>query len=80
MKKLLLIFIIIIVGIFWLWPRSKQDNSLAIPQVFQSTTQPTPAPTPDPINAPKTFKFDKSTDLKKELDSINPEVLDSDFE
>lgn len=36
----------------------------------------TPVPTP---NTPKTFRFDSSTDLKKELDSINPQILDSDF-
>lgn len=35
-----------------------------------------PNPTP---NAPPTFKFDSSTDLQKELDSVNPQVLDSDF-
>lgn len=27
----------------------------------------------------KTYKFDSGTDLKKELDSVNPQVLDSDF-
>ncbi len=31
-------------------------------------------------NAPRTYNFDSSSDLKKELDSINPQVLDSDFE
>lgn len=30
-------------------------------------------------NLPKEIKYDSSTDLKKELDSINPEVIDSDF-
>ena len=30
--------------------------------------------------APKTFKFDRTTDLKVELEKINPKVLDSDFE
>lgn len=43
------------------------------------TTTPAPTPVPTP-NAPKTFKFDGSTDLKMELDKVNPEVLDSDFE
>lgn len=36
----------------------------------------TPTPTPTPIQ----YNFDKSTDLQKELDTINPEVLDSDFD
>lgn len=39
------------------------------------TNQTTPTPTPTPID----YHFNKSTDLKSELDSINPEVLDSDF-
>ena len=29
--------------------------------------------------APKTFQFDSSTDLKQELEKINPVLLDSDF-
>ncbi len=37
----------------------------------------TPAPTP---NSPKTFNFDSTTDLKVELEKVNPQVLDSDFE
>lgn len=41
----------------------------------------TPSPTPLSIpNAPKTFQFDSSTDLKTELEKVDPEVLDSDFE
>ena len=39
-----------------------------------------PSQTSSPISAPKQYKFDSSTDLKKELDSINPQVLESDFE
>lgn len=40
-------------------------------------TNPVASPSPSPT--PTVFKFDSSTDLKKELDSINPQVLDSDF-
>ncbi len=35
---------------------------------------------PSIIVAPKTYTLDSSTDLKKELESINPQVLDNDFE
>lgn len=42
---------------------------------LQKTT-PTPTPAPTIIK----YSFNKSTDLKGELDSINPEVLDSDFD
>lgn len=40
----------------------------------------TPQLTTTPASTPKTFKFDASTNLKKELENINPQVLDSDFE
>lgn len=34
---------------------------------------------PSPSPKLKTYHFDSTTDLKKELDSINPQILDSDF-
>lgn len=81
MKKLILIFIIIIaiaVAFYW-WPKQNLPADLAAPQVLPATSEQNPQPAPA-INAPKTFKFDSATDLKKELDSINPQILDSDFE
>jgi hypothetical protein len=36
-------------------------------------------PSPAVPDAPKEIKYDRSTDLKKELEEINPQVLDSDF-
>lgn len=36
-------------------------------------------PVAQPV-APKTFNFDSTTDLKEELEKVNPQVLDSDFE
>lgn len=38
------------------------------------STLPSPSPTP------KQFKFDSSTNLKQELESVDPKILDSDFE
>lgn len=43
------------------------------------TSQSTPLPSASSYNPPKEIKYDSSTDLKKELDSINPKVLDEDF-
>ncbi len=62
--------------------KSRGENSLTgsgLPQVFSKST-PTPTVIPAPPNAPKTFNFDSSTDLKAELEKINPQILDSDFE
>lgn len=53
---------------------AKEKDRLVAPGLAPS---PTPAPT---SNTPKTFQFDSSTDLKGELEKINPQVLDSDFE
>lgn len=80
MKKILVIFIIIMVALVWFWPKNTQVTDLVTPNVLSTRAKPTPEPTSVPINAPKTFKFDRTTDLKMELDSINPQVLDSDFE
>lgn len=72
MKKIigLIIFIIIITVIIFMF-RSNPKPDLVTPS---SVPVSTPAPTP------KQYQFDASTDLKQELESINPLVLDSDFE
>lgn len=84
MKKFLLwVFIIFIslitLKIFVLTPLGWK-YSLASPmgqKNYHFATTPTPVPTP---NSPRTFQFDSSTDLKLELDKVNPQMLDSDFE
>ena len=38
------------------------------------------SPSPIPKSSPKEYKYDSSTDLEAELDLINPQILDSDFE
>lgn len=77
--KLFLIIIVTIVGlIFLVLPQFSGERGLTSPTYKKSNQQVVVAPTPGP--RPKTFKFEASTDLKKELESINPQVLDSDFE
>ncbi len=79
-KKLLIIFIMVIIIIFSLSRNQTVGNlvspMLSLPKLKQSVS---PTSTPAPPAAPATFKFDRSTDLKKELEKINPAVLDSDF-
>lgn len=76
-KKILIIAAIIIVGILLLKLSSNKSENLVNPQI--SAPSETPFPDPTPI-VPKTFKFDSSTDLKMELDKVNPQILDSDFQ
>lgn len=47
---------------------------------YEQKIEKTPVPTSIPSSTPTEFKFDASTDLKKELESVDPKVLDSDFE
>lgn len=56
-------------------------NNLIDPGFFsRSITQTMPAPTPSSAPAsPQTFQFNSSTDLKMELNKVNPQVIDSDF-
>lgn len=73
-KIIAISILIIVVGMFWVVLSGNKSDKLANPSPVPTDT---PAPTP---NAPKTFKFDSSTDLKAELEKVNPQVLDSDFE
>lgn len=80
-KKTLILLAIIVVGVGWFLLSRNRENKIVSPVgLIPSSSKSTPTPTSAPPNAPKTFKFDSSTDLKQELDSINPQVLDSDFE
>lgn len=70
-------------GIFILTPRGWKANLVSpgfnplVAAIQKSNPEPSPSPN---IKTPKEFKFDATTDLKMELEKVNPEVLDSDFE
>lgn len=77
----ILIFIFIFVGNVIFSKTSPQtlinpDGKNIFQQITQQTDTPTPTPSPTPIE----YRFDKTTDLKQELETINPEVLNSDFD
>ena len=63
--------ILIILTTFWLIIRHASDGN------NQLLNSPTPAPLSGSI--PQTIKFDANTDLKKELDSVNPNLEENDF-
>lgn len=83
MKKIsLIILITIVIGIGLALISAKGNQSL-VGFGLLNFNKPVPVSTQPPIpapNAPKTFNFDSATDLEAELEKINPEVLDSDFE
>ena len=83
-KSIIIITIIIIITVisltakFVLAPRGFQTN-LVSPEIFGKVIQ-RAEPTITPAPKPKQFKFNSSTSLEQELDSVNPVVHDSDFE
>lgn len=76
---ILLLIVVVLLTIKFVFHGNGNNSSLLSPLV-KKVTQPafSPKPTPTP-NVPQTINFDSSTDLKKELDNVNPQVLDSDF-
>lgn len=79
----LLIGGLLVFGLFKFTP-SRWEAKLVSPlaKVFQPKVVVTPSPgvTSRPSPKPKTFQFNNATDLKIELDTVNPQVLDSDFD
>lgn len=83
MNKKLLLLVIILVTLVATIVSSYVTNedkigNLIGPRLVR-TSSPTPSVVHEPPQAPKTFDFDASTDLKAELEKVNPQVLDSDF-
>lgn len=78
LKFFLIIIATIAALVFFVFPHSKWERSLANPG-FKTPDQQSLA-TPTPTATPKQYQFDASSDLGKELESVNPQVLDSDFE
>lgn len=75
MKKTIVVVMLIILIAAAVFFITRRPASLPVSKL----PPPAPAPVSTP-NAPKTFDFDSSIDLRQELDKINPQVLDSDFD
>lgn len=75
-----LIIILVMIVLFFLRPYINNVGNLISPGFSSNKPASSPTPTPVAPNAPKTFKFDSATDLEAELEKVNPQVLDSDFE
>ncbi len=74
-KTILIVVLTILATIVVFFAVNKKDSSLV--------SGPTPTPlvsSTSSYNPPKAIQYDDSTDLKNELDSVDPQVLDSDFE
>lgn len=80
-KWWVILTVALLMAVIIFFVRSKTSSTLVSSSFTKTTTQEVATEVPNATpNAPKTYNFDSSTDLKQELDSINPQVLDSDFE
>lgn len=74
-----LFLVAVLIIMVFVFPHSKWEGGLVSPLSSLMPKAPEPTSTSAPSPTPKTFKFDSSTDLKKELEGINPKVEESDF-
>jgi len=84
MNKYKFVTAVIILSLIVFWLTSKnagnEKSGLLLNPMGKITESASPSPTLIPNSTPETFRFNKSTDLKAELEKVNPQVLDSDFE
>lgn len=75
-----IILILVLTGaVIFLLPKNNNGN-LVNPMGNFMQKQPSLTPQVSNYNPPKEVKYDSSTDLKAELDNVNPKVLNSDFD
>ncbi len=88
-RSLTLFLILMLVGLGYLaWkfihPGAGINSAQGLirPILSYKAINPTASPmaTAAPSDVPKTYTFGKSTDLKQELQKVDPQVLDSDFQ
>lgn len=77
------VLILLLVVVSWMIVQymANRDKSLVNPGIGRIGVESTLSPSLVPAyNPPQEIKYDSSTDLKQELETVNPQVLDSDFE
>lgn len=82
-KKILIILVLAVATILTIanFVTSKGNKLVEPTRMQQITTQPAASPkAEEPPATPPTFIFNSSTNLKQELEKVNPQILDSDFE
>lgn len=81
---LMLVLVVASVVVFNMLAQRTGNKPIISANVGQILNQPSPSPedvTPfNTYNPPKEVKYDSGTNLKKELESINPQIFDKDFE
>lgn len=86
MKRKITIIVIIIIGIViaYFFISNNSKTALVSPSVTErgstSDLQKNEEPETPAYNPPKEVKYDSSTNLKQELETVNPQIQDNDFE
>ncbi|OGE14608.1 hypothetical protein A2769_03475 [Candidatus Daviesbacteria bacterium RIFCSPHIGHO2_01_FULL_37_27] len=78
-KLITVVVTLVIIGtvVFGITLNKNRKNKLVSPNLSSSKAT---EPSVIQPNTPKEIKFNRSTNLKEELDKVDPKVLDSDFE
>lgn len=74
-KILTIVIVLFLIATGWMVVQMMGSKDVLVSPV----NRPTPQPSSSSYNPPKEIKYDSSTDLKQELESVNPQVNDSDF-
>lgn len=84
MNKKIVIVIIILIGVSlgYFLTRSDSSEGLVSPglNVLIPGQETTKEPAVPAYNPPKEVKYDSSTNLQQQLETVDPQVLDSDFD
>ena len=76
----ILIIVLLLTVLLLIVKYAINTNNLLVSPKGQIIDQQSVVLTPASPNSPKEIRYDGATDLKQELDSVDPQVLDSDFE
>ena len=80
-RKVLIIILVLLAVSLFIYSQWGSKKELVAPSISESdSSNPTPLPQTPSFNPPPAVEYEGSTDLKQELEGINPQVLDSDFE
>lgn len=78
---LVLVVVLLVIVYFIITKFSSNGNGpLVNPGLGKPASQVTPTPEASSYNPPEQVQYNSSTDLKKELDSVNPQISDVDFQ
>lgn len=74
----LVLLTLLAVSVYWVVFKISPQK-LVTTGLISSTSPSSVTPEPSPTQTPQVFNYNSSTNLKSELQTVHPEVLDNDF-